>query len=155
MVQAMNKKIPLILIFAAILIGLTIGFGSYTFIYAKGYAYFSDDPKACMNCHLMRDQYESWNRSSHHAVATCNSCHTPKNFVMKYVNKADNGFWHSLKFTTGNYKDPLQIRAHNFNITMKACMNCHFNLMNTTIHQQGITEGRSCVSCHRSVGHAH
>ncbi len=150
----MQTKLILIFIFAG-LIGLIIGAGSFTFIYAKGYAYFSDDPKACMNCHIMRDQYESWNRGSHHAVATCNSCHTPQNFFMKYVNKADNGFWHSLKFTTGYYKDPLQIRSHNFNITMKSCMQCHSGLMNSTLHQKGMDEGRSCVQCHRSVGHAH
>ena len=40
-------------------------------------------------------------RASHHAVATCNDCHTPHNLVGKYVVKARNGFWHSFYFTTG------------------------------------------------------
>lgn len=135
--------------------GLVLGVSSYTFIYGKGYSYLSDDPKACVNCHIMRDQYEGWSRSSHHAVATCNSCHTPENIYFKYFNKMDNGFWHSLKFTTGQFKDPIQIREHNFNITMNACLKCHGQIFNSPSHQEPLGEGRSCVNCHRQAGHPH
>lgn len=32
--------------------GLIIGHGLFTFVYAKGFSYFSDDPAACKNCTL-------------------------------------------------------------------------------------------------------
>jgi len=33
----------------AIAIGAALGLGSFTFAYAKGYSYLSDDPNACAN----------------------------------------------------------------------------------------------------------
>ena len=38
------------------LIGLALGVGAYTFVYAKGYSYLSNDPQACANCHVMENQ---------------------------------------------------------------------------------------------------
>lgn len=150
----MFKKFSLFVFFACLL-GLVIGVGSFTFIYGKGYSYLSDDPKACVNCHIMSDQYSSWSKGSHKNVATCNSCHTPENFYMKYINKAENGFWHSLKFTTGAYKDPIQIRKHNIDIAMQSCFKCHSGLMSSTLHSEAIADKKTCVQCHRSVGHSH
>jgi len=40
----------------AILAGLVIGLGSYTFIYAKGDSYLTNNPVACTNCHVMQSQ---------------------------------------------------------------------------------------------------
>jgi cytochrome c nitrite reductase small subunit len=59
------------------LLGVLVGIGSYTFGYAKGGSYFSSDPRACVNCHIMREPYDSWQHASHHAVATCVDCHDP------------------------------------------------------------------------------
>ena len=42
----------------AVLAGLAIGLGGYTFVYAKGYSYLLNDPDACANCHIMRDQLD-------------------------------------------------------------------------------------------------
>ncbi|MCM2351810.1 MAG: cytochrome c nitrite reductase small subunit [Bacteriovoracaceae bacterium] len=150
-----KAKTSLLIILLLAICGFALGLGSVTFIYGKGYSYLLDDPKACVNCHVMRDQYDSWNKSSHHKVATCNSCHTPENIYFKYFNKMDNGFMHALKFTTGTFKDPIRIRQHNFNITMQACLKCHGDLMSSTLHQEPLREGRSCVACHREVGHTH
>jgi cytochrome c nitrite reductase small subunit len=135
--------------------GLAIGLGSFTFIYGKGYSYFSDNPAACVNCHIMHEQYDSWSKSAHSEVATCNSCHTPENFFFKAFSKAENGFNHSWKFTTGRFKEPLRIRQHNFDITISACLKCHATLMSNSLHQQPLAEGRSCLHCHREVGHTH
>ncbi len=150
----MKGKIPVLLIVMALL-GIVIGLGSFTFIYGQGYAYLKDDPKACVNCHVMRDQYESWQKGSHKNVTTCNSCHTPEGLFAKYFNKAENGFSHSWKFTLHKYHDPIVIRQHNFNITMNACLKCHGTLMENSSHMKNLTEGRSCVQCHRNVGHSH
>jgi len=53
-------------------IGLLTGLGAYTFDYAEGTSYLSNDPEACINCHIMRDVDNGWQRSTHHAVAVCN-----------------------------------------------------------------------------------
>ena len=49
----------------------------YTFAYARGWAYMTDDPRACANCHVMNEQYDGWIKSSHRSVAVCNDCHVP------------------------------------------------------------------------------
>src|SRR5688572_18049051 len=81
-------------------LGVASGLGGFTFIYAQGASYLTDDPAACANCHVMREQYDAWSRSSHRAVAVCNDCHTPTGFIRKYAAKASNGYHHSLAFTT-------------------------------------------------------
>jgi cytochrome c nitrite reductase small subunit len=84
-----------------VLAGLAIGLGAYTFVYAKGYSYLLNDPSACANCHVMRDQLDGWVKSSHRSVATCNDCHTPHDSLGKYSTKAANGFFHSLALRQG------------------------------------------------------
>ena len=64
-------------IIVAVTIGLAAGIGSYTFLYARGYSYLTNDPQACANCHIMRGHYDAWTRGSHRSVAGCNDCHTP------------------------------------------------------------------------------
>jgi cytochrome c nitrite reductase small subunit len=76
----------------ALLFGVAVGLCAYTFVYAKGYTYLMNDPQACINCHVMRAQYDAWLKSSHHSVATCNDCQTPHNIVAKYAVMANNGF---------------------------------------------------------------
>ncbi len=41
---------------------------AFTFRYAEGLSYFSTDPKACANCHIMNDQFVSWSKGPHHAA---------------------------------------------------------------------------------------
>ena len=147
----------------SIVLGVAVGIGVYTFIYAKGFSYMTDDPSACANCHIMDDHFSAWLKSSHQSVAVCNDCHTPAGPIAKYLTKAENGFWHSLAFTTGNFPDPLRIKPGNLEVTEGACMKCHRSLtaaMAPGPHLIGI-EGRaapdaealSCVRCHASVGH--
>ena len=112
-------------ILLGVVIGIAVGIGVYTFAYAKGWSYLTDDPAACANCHVMQEQFDGWLKSSHRAVATCNSCHTPANFIGKYATKATNGFWHSFFFTIGGYEDNIQIKPHSREITEQACRNCH------------------------------
>jgi cytochrome c nitrite reductase small subunit len=139
-------------------IGLAIGVGLYTFVYAKGYSYLSNNPMACANCHVMNEQYNGWQKSSHHAVATCNDCHTPHNLVGKYYTKASNGFWHSYYFTTQTFHEPIQITEHNREVTEESCRNCHQTMVQAIeggASANGHFEQISCIRCHRSVGHLH
>lgn len=140
---------------AGALLGLAIGLGAYTFIYARGASYLTDNPSACANCHVMHEQYNAWTRSSHHASATCNDCHTPPGLIAKYANKALNGFSHSLAFTTGNHPDPIQITARNASVTEQACRHCHSAIVEAIDRQHAPGQALSCLTCHRSVGHLH
>lgn len=135
-------------------IGLAVGLGAYTFIYAKGGSYLMNDPASCANCHIMQEQYDGWLKSSHRLAATCNDCHTPPGTIAKYLTKASNGFWHSFAFTTGKFHDPIQIKPHNLKVTESACLKCHDEITDA-IHTSGNGEPLSCVRCHRSVGHLH
>jgi cytochrome c nitrite reductase small subunit len=97
---------PTAIVAAAALVGVAGGLGLYTFVYAKGYSYITNDPAACANCHVMNDQYDGWLKSSHRAVAVCNDCHVPHDLVGKYKTKGENGFWHSYYFTTQSFAEP-------------------------------------------------
>ena len=140
---------------AGLLLGTALGVGAYTFVYARGASYLSNDPNACANCHVMNEQLDAWTKSSHRSVATCNDCHTPPGFVAKYATKASNGFWHSFAFTSGRYPDPIRITDRNHRVTEKACRKCHEDVVHAI--DRVTREGRelSCVACHRSVGHQH
>jgi len=143
------------IILAAVFVGLFLGIGAYTFVYAKGYSYLTNDPRACANCHVMQDHFDAWTRASHRSVAVCNDCHTPPGLVPKYLTKAQNGFWHSFYFTTGRYPDPLRITPRNHDVTERACRTCH-NELALAIDPSHAATGRGgleCSSCHNDVGH--
>ena len=146
---------------AAVLVGAMIGLGVFTFGYARGYSYISNDPAACANCHIMDDHYSAWQKSSHSAVATCNDCHTPHEPVSKYAVKARNGFWHSFYFTTGGFPYPLRITPPNHDVVEEGCRYCHGPITEAIEHgaqERGSGEEASgetlvCTRCHRHVGH--
>jgi len=139
----------------AVVVGVGLGLGGYTFVYAKGYSYLTNDPAACANCHIMREQFDGWTRSSHRAVAVCNDCHTPHSLVPKYVTKGRNGFWHSFYFTTGRFPEPIRITPRNLQVTESSCRTCHAELTQAIDASPHGDRQLSCVQCHRSVGHLH
>ncbi|HUM87906.1 MAG TPA: NapC/NirT family cytochrome c, partial [Prolixibacteraceae bacterium] len=67
-------KVPVIL-----LLGIFVGLGLFTIYLSKAPTYLSDDPKTCMNCHIMAPQYASWSHSSHRQYTNCMDCHVPHN----------------------------------------------------------------------------
>lgn len=136
--------------------GIFLGLGTFTFIFAKGYSYLSNDPKACANCHVMQDYYDSWVKSSHHQAATCNDCHVPHTLPLKYLAKARNGFNHSRAFTLQNYPDPIRITRHNLDDLQHNCMDCHATVIGEIAAHKDIGKGTArCTQCHRSTGHMH
>lgn len=134
-------------------VGAAAGLGVYTFLYARGYSYATNNPEACANCHVMQSHYNTWTRSSHHDVAVCNDCHTPHGLVGKYYTKALNGYHHSLAFTTGRYPDQIQITRRNQTVTEGACRHCHADVVRTIDAPSASSEPLSCTRCHSTVGH--
>lgn len=146
----MIRVLPLI---AASAIGVATALATYTFVYARGYAYMTNDPEACANCHVMENHFRAWTRSSHHAVAVCNDCHTPPGLVAKYATKAINGFNHSVAFTTGRFPEPIRITARNADVTEQACRKCHEDIVFAIESPHPNGERLSCIRCHPTVGH--
>ncbi len=145
---------PIATIVLGVLLGVTLGVGSYTFVYARGYSYLSNNPAACTNCHVMKDYYNAWQKGSHHAAAKCNDCHTPPGTLAKYQTKAANGFLHSLAFTSGRFPDAIQIGSRNHRVTEAACRDCHQDMVSAVENTHQASEQMSCIRCHSSVGHS-
>ena len=137
---------------AALLLGTIGGLGAYILNYAAATSYLSDDPKACINCHVMRDQFEAWNHSNHKTVAVCNDCHAPRGFADKWLAKGINGWNHGFAFTTGVFQDPIRIQEFNINIVQSNCVFCHQRLV-SEIHHSGPKQQRLCFDCHAKIGH--
>jgi len=134
-------------------LGVLVALGLFTFVYGEGHAYLSNDPNACTNCHVMQEQFDSWIASSHARVASCNDCHLPHHPLGKWVTKADNGFFHSLAFTTDAFHEPIRIKDRNRRVTQDACLYCHGDLANALLPATAGGDVVSCMHCHGDVGH--
>jgi cytochrome c nitrite reductase small subunit len=148
----MPRKVVLIL---AVMFGALVGVGVFTFGYGQGLSYFSTDPKACANCHIMNDEYNSWTKAGHHQAAKCIDCHLPHDFIPKYIAKADNGWRHSKAFTLQDFHEPIQITPRNSDILQHACIRCHGDFVHELVEGSRSASGEAvrCVHCHRGVGH--
>jgi len=134
-------------------LGIAIGLGAFTLAYAKGLSYVSDAPEACVNCHIMREQYDGWLAGPHHAAATCNDCHVPQDFFGKWLSKGLNGFHHSKAFTLQDFHEPIRIQPRNAAALEGNCLRCHGDFVSGVAGSHpGLARG--CTSCHRGVGHA-
>jgi cytochrome c nitrite reductase small subunit len=144
--------------YAAALLAVTIGVfsGSAAFVmyYGEGFSYLSSDPRACVNCHIMREQYDGWQKASHHAAATCVDCHLPHAFVPKYLAKMENGYKHSKAFTFQDFHEPIHIHEKNSRVLQANCVRCHGEFVHPILDHTGTDQtGSQCVRCHAGVGH--
>jgi cytochrome c nitrite reductase small subunit len=137
---------------------LFVGASSFLVVESNSISYLSDDPKACINCHIMQPQYISWQKSSHARVATCNDCHLPHdNIVRKYMFKAMDGTKHASMFTLRMEPQSIRIAAMGETVVNNNCIRCHGNLFTApeSAHS-GMLENkdeRTCWECHRDVPH--
>jgi cytochrome c nitrite reductase small subunit len=149
----------------AVIVGVAVGIGAYTFSYAKGLSYFGTDPKACVNCHIMEPEYAGWQKSSHHAVAVCIDCHLPASFIPKYIAKTENGYRHGKLFTTQTFEEPITVKSAGLEILQDNCERCHAALVESTalVGASASAHGADvaldqvgndgCLHCHWTVGH--
>jgi len=144
-----------------ILLGVATGLTLYLLYISRAHTYLSEDPSACVNCHIMAPYYQSWQKSSHGPWTTCNDCHVPQdNIIRGYAFKAMDGLYHAAVFT---FKaEPLAIRPRtpSYGAIMENCIRCHTQL-NTEFIKSGmatykdVKEGKTlaCWDCHREVTH--
>lgn len=144
------------------LVGAFGGAAAYTADFANATSYLSEDPRSCVNCHIMNDQYASWSSSSHHARATCNDCHVPHDSVVsKYLVKAEHGYRHSKGFTFQDFHEPIQITESSRNVVIDNCVRCHESMTHEirlasgggVRGPAGVSGRLDCIHCHASIAH--
>ena len=144
----------------AFVLGTIGGMYAYLLYVSRAVSYLSDDPKTCVNCHVMTPQYKTWEASSHAQVAHCNDCHVPHNSVAsKYFFKAKDGLYHASVFTLRLEPQVVRARAPSQKVIQQNCLRCHAQQVNDAKlavwvdHAQQKWEDRFCWDCHRSVPH--
>jgi len=142
---------------AFILLGALGGLAAMTFHIARATSYLTNDPAACVNCHIMAPQYASWQHSSHARVAVCNDCHVPQdNIFRSYAFKAYDGLRHSTMFTFKLEPQVIRMHAPGQRVVRENCIRCHSELMEPSLATTGVAvhgEDRNCWDCHRDVPH--
>jgi len=137
-----------------LLCGMFAGMSAYTFYFAEGLSYLSNDPDACINCHIMNEQHDSWLKSPHHNVAVCNDCHVPQEFFAKYYTKAEHGYRHSKGFTLQDFHEPIRMKDSSREIVQQNCLRCHQSFVSEiTGHKPGDGETPDCIRCHSQAAH--
>ncbi|POY34884.1 cytochrome c nitrite reductase small subunit [Solitalea longa] len=145
---------------AIVAVATFIGLGLYVLRLSNAASYLSDDPQACVNCHLMTPQYITWSHSSHREVASCNDCHVPHNNVFsKYYFKAKDGLYHASIFTLRAEPQVIKAKSASIEVIQENCVRCHVNQV-TDAKMAGFVEDhhakrtdRTCWECHREVPH--
>lgn len=139
---------------AAALVGALAGSGLYLLRYAEGLSYLSDDPRACVNCHVMREHLDGWQQSAHHAHAVCNDCHVPHGLLGKYLAKAEHGWRHSKAFTLNDFVEPIRITPGDLDIVRANCVRCHGEMVSALAPAHRAVDGPvDCIQCHSAVAH--
>ncbi len=145
---------------AVFLIAVLVGMGIFLAKEASIVSYMSDNPQACVNCHVMTPVYNSWMHSSHRERASCNDCHVPQdNLFNKYVFKAKDGLFHATIFTARMEPEVMFMREESEKVVQDNCIRCHVQQI-TQVKYYGWLENhkenrtqRNCWSCHQELPH--
>ena len=141
---------------------IMIGLFGYVVNASNMASYLSEDPKVCINCHVMNTQYATWQHSSHRESATCVQCHLPQDsFIDKMIAKSRDGFNHSVAMTFGTYDNSIRVSDDAAKRIQNSCISCHRELVSQMIENtksykknSGSSQvDRNCWDCHRSTPH--
>lgn len=108
----------------------------------------------CSSCHVIKKNYQSWEKSSH-KKAGCLSCHAEPG-VFGYLLARLRGFSNLSAFVNESYRLPLRSIVKN-----SSCLMCHQPRLSKTISTRGIKvshkeinqAGFLCIECHPRTGH--
>ncbi|MBN2491110.1 MAG: cytochrome c nitrite reductase small subunit [Planctomycetes bacterium] len=135
--------------------GVFAGLALFLVHVSNAFSYLSDDPRTCVNCHIMGPEYASWSRSSHRRCTHCNDCHVPQDHVVRtYLFKAQDGMRHATVFTLRQEPQTIRIKAAGQQAVQDNCVRCHA----AQVHDPRLGLGarfaeRWCWDCHREVPH--
>lgn len=143
-----------------ILLGIFTGLALFILRVSKAHSYLSNDPRACVNCHIMAPQYATWSHSSHRQWASCNDCHVPHdNPFVSYYFKAKDGLRHATYFTLRLEPQVIQIKHAGIEVVQDNCKRCHEFLITDsklrayTQAYHHYRDDRLCWECHRETPH--
>lgn len=143
-----------------IILGILSGLSIFSFRISKAHSYLSDNPKSCVNCHIMAPQYTTWNHSAHREVTHCNDCHVPHNNLFnKYYFKAKDGLRHATIFTLRKEPQVIFIHEEGQEVVQANCIRCHSNtitdskVLALTHEYHSARSERKCWECHRETPH--
>ncbi len=143
-----------------VLLGIFCGILFLVVHISRAGSYLSDEPDACINCHVMYPHYASWTKSSHENYATCNDCHVPQDhFLRTYFFKASDGLRHATYFTMRWEPQVIDIKSAGVNVVQENCIRCHDDLVEMTrlVEMTGNMamkdEAKLCWDCHRETPH--
>ena len=150
-----NWQVPV-----TILMGGIVGLFLIILRISNAASYLGDDPRTCMNCHVMTPQYITWEHSSHREVATCNDCHVPhNNLVNKYYFKAKDGLYHATVFTLRMEPQAIKMKNASVQAVQANCIRCHSDQITDAkmaswvdSHIENRTS-RTCWECHQHTPH--
>lgn len=143
-----------------IILGIFAGIAFLIVHLARADSYLSDNPRTCVNCHIMSPQYATWSHSSHRQKTTCNDCHVPhRNKLESYFFKAKDGMRHASVFTMRMEPQVIFIKRAGIEVVQQNCIRCHHELI-TDSKMLALTEqthsnrtSKLCWECHREVPH--
>lgn len=148
------------LFYVNILIAFFVGIFIYTLYVSNAVSYLSDEPETCVNCHVMRSEFATWQHSSHREVAVCNDCHVPHNNVFnKYFFKAKDGLRHAAMFTFRMEPQVIKMHEAGQEVVQENCKGCHqrvnekISTINVSLEDKIHNNGKLCWDCHREVPH--
>lgn len=143
-----------------IVLGIFVGLTIHILNISNATSYLSDDPKTCVNCHVMYPEYATWEKGSHGRVTTCNDCHVPQdNIIRKYMFKASDGLRHASMFTFRMEPQVIRIKDAGREVVQENCIRCHSNYLHPvalrSIGAKSIYEDNEgvCWDCHRETPH--
>ncbi len=152
---------PIAHIIGIVTAGVISGLVLYIVYTSNAASYLSNEPSACVNCHIMAPYYATWTHSSHSRVANCNDCHVPHDsFFKKWFFKGKDGLRHAAIFTMRKEPQVIQALDASAEVIMDNCIRCHQQL-NTEFVGTGrlvysevkCGKGKACWDCHRNVPH--
>jgi len=146
-------RIPVI-----VTLGIFTGLFFFLLKISNATSYLSDDPRVCINCHIMTPQFATWSHSAHRAITDCNECHVPHDsFIRKYYFKASDGLRHSTVFTLRNEPQAIYIREAGKKVVQENCLRCHASLFSDGPGMPAEAlmgrRDRQCLDCHRYTPH--
>ena len=123
-------------------------------------SYLTDNPQACINCHVMTTEYITWSHSAHRTVATCNDCHVPHNNLFEqYAFKAKDGLYHATVYTLRTEPQAIVMHEAGQKVVQENCIRCHSEQVTDAKTASWVVShnddrlSRTCWECHRETPH--
>lgn len=116
--------------------------------------YFTSQPSRCQFCHIIRKDYQAWQKSSHKGI-NCANCHSEPGIVGFSIHRLRE-LNNAARFLFGLYQKPISSVVKN-----SSCLACHKEIKKGVLvkdeirvdHKHFLEKGSWCTDCHNTVAH--